>query len=285
MMPRWFSMCTIDSHHDLPITPNRLDQESVASRPNQVWLADMIYMPAEEGELYLAVLVDLFNRKIVGWAMRDHIRAELTITAPTTAIQRQKPASSRIHHSVRGNQYAAADCRKVLGNASMVQSMSRKGNCWDNAPMESCFGSLKTELAHQACYPTRNAAQARLVRLHRRILQSPAAAFCARVHHPRTGRTPSRLTGVHDSGGRSSSASTSAKALSSTCWMPPVTPSRARRATSAPISCREPSCNPTRPALEPIQEEGIHVQGLGLVKRLSMMRIMARRTKAARVVS
>jgi putative transposase len=117
------------------------------------------YVSTGEGWLYLAVVLDLFTRKIVGWAMRDHMRAELTIAALTMAIQRQKPLRGLIHHSDRGNQYAAADYRKVLDAAGMIQSMSRKGNCWDNAPMESWFGTIKTELVHQACYPTRDAAR------------------------------------------------------------------------------------------------------------------------------
>ncbi len=130
MTPRRFRVCTTDSQHDLPIAPNRLDQKFVASRPNQVWLADMTYVPTEEGWLYLAVVLDLCTRKIVGWAMRDHMRVELTIAALIMAIQRQKPASGLIHHSDRGSQYAAADYRKILRKAGMVQSMSRKGNCW-----------------------------------------------------------------------------------------------------------------------------------------------------------
>jgi putative transposase len=157
--PRRFRVRTTDSHHDLPIAPNRLDQKFAAERPNQVWLADITYVPTEEGWLYLAVVLDLFTRKIVGWAMRDHMRAELTIPALTMAIQRQKPPPGLTHHSDRGRQYAAAGYRKVHDAAGMIQSMSRKGNCWDNAPMESCFGTLKTELVHQACYPTRDAAR------------------------------------------------------------------------------------------------------------------------------
>jgi putative transposase len=159
MTPRRFRVCTTDSQHDLPIAPNRLEQKFVASRPNQVWLADMTYVPTEEGWLYLAVVLDLFSRKIVGWAMRDHMQVELTIAALTMAIQRQNPPSGLLHHSDRGSQYAAADYRKVLRKADMVQSMSRKGNCWDNAPMESCFGSMKIDLVHEACYKTRDAAR------------------------------------------------------------------------------------------------------------------------------
>jgi putative transposase len=157
--PQRFRACTTDSRHDWPIAPNRLGQKFAAERPNQVWLADITYVPTSEGWLYLAVVLDLFTRKIVGWAMRDHMRAELTIAALTMAIQRQKPAPGLIHHSDRGSQYAAADYRKVLDAAGMIPSMSRKGNCWDNAPMESCFGTIKTELVHQACYPTRDAAR------------------------------------------------------------------------------------------------------------------------------
>ena len=159
IMPRRFRVRTTDSHHDLPVAPNRLDQNFVAGRPNQVWLADLTYIQTGEGWLYLAVVLDLFTRKIVGWAMRDHMRAELTIAALTMAIQRQKPTPGLIHHSDRGSQYAAADYRKILNAAGMIQSMSRKGNCWDNAPMESCFGTIKTELVHQTCYPTRDAAR------------------------------------------------------------------------------------------------------------------------------
>ncbi len=143
--PRRFRICTTNSHHDLPIAPNRLDQKFAAGRPNQVWLADLTYVPTKEGWLYLAAVL-LSTRKIVGWAMRDRMRTELTIAALTMAIQRQKPPPGLIHHSDRGSQYAAAGYRKVPGAAGMIQSMSRKGNCWDNAPMESCFGTLKTEL-------------------------------------------------------------------------------------------------------------------------------------------
>jgi putative transposase len=159
IMPRQFRLCTTDSRHDLPVAPNRLGQKFAAERPNQVWLADITYVPTEKGWLYLAVVLDLFTRKIVGWAMRDHLRTELTIAALTMAIKQQKPPPGLIHHSDRGSQYAAPGYRKVLTAARMIPSMSRKGNCWDNAPMESCIGTIKTELVHQACYPTRDAAR------------------------------------------------------------------------------------------------------------------------------
>src|SRR5262249_60873782 len=104
--PRSFRIAAHDCHHDIPIAPNRLDQNFVAKRPNQVWLADITYVATSEGWLYLAVVLDLFTRKIVGWAMRDHMRAELTIAALAMAIQRQKPPPGLFHHSDRRSQDA-----------------------------------------------------------------------------------------------------------------------------------------------------------------------------------
>jgi transposase InsO family protein len=102
--PRRFRICTTDSKHSLPVAENLLDQNFVADRPDQVWLADITYIPTGEGWLYLAVILDLFTRKVIGWAMRDHMRAELTIAALTMAIQRQRPGAGLIHHSDRGSQ-------------------------------------------------------------------------------------------------------------------------------------------------------------------------------------
>ena len=145
---RRFRVVTTDSKHGLPIADNLLDQSFVATRPNQVWLADITYVPTNEGWLYLAIVLDLSSRKMVGWAMRDHLRQELTIAALTMAIQRQQPARGLIHHSDRGSQYAAGAYRALLNANRIVPSMSRKGNCWDNAPMESWFHTLNTELVH-----------------------------------------------------------------------------------------------------------------------------------------
>ena len=131
----------------------------LATRPNEVWLADISYIPTAEGWLYLAVVLDLFSRKVVGWAMRDHLRQELVIAALTMAIQRQRPARGLLHHSDRGSQYAASDYRAVLDANGMIPSMSRTGNCWDNAPMESWFHTPKTELVHHTAYATRAAAK------------------------------------------------------------------------------------------------------------------------------
>jgi transposase InsO family protein len=157
--PRRYRVCTTDSKHALPVAANQLEQNFVAEKPDQIWLADITYIPTGEGWLYLAVILDLFTRKVVGWAMREHMRAELTLAALTMAIQRRRPAPGLTHHSDRGRQYAAGDYRKILQAAAITQSMSRKANCWDNAPMESFFGTLKTELVHRHNYPDRDTAR------------------------------------------------------------------------------------------------------------------------------
>ena len=112
--PRRYRVCTTDSKHCLPVAANLLEQNFVAHRPDQVWLADITYIPTSEGWLYLAVILDLFTRKVVGWAMREHMRAELTIAALIMAIQRRRPGAGLIHHSDRGSQYAASQYRDIL---------------------------------------------------------------------------------------------------------------------------------------------------------------------------
>jgi len=151
--PRWVR--TTDSHHDLPIALNLLDRNFVAAAPNQVWLADMTYIETDQGWLYLAVVMDLFSRKIVGWAMADHLRADLPLAALRMAISAQRPGAGLIHHSDRGVQYASAEYRKLLQSAGFKASMSRKADCYDNAPMESFFHTLKTELVCHTHYATR----------------------------------------------------------------------------------------------------------------------------------
>jgi putative transposase len=146
---------TTDSRHALPIAPNVLARDFTAAAPNRVWLADITYIPTDEGWLYLAAVMDLFSRKIVGWAMRDHLRTELAATALMMAVQRQRPAAGLIHHPDRGVQYASYDYRAALNAAGMTASMSRKADCFDNAPMESFFHTLKTELVHHRQYATR----------------------------------------------------------------------------------------------------------------------------------
>lgn len=137
---------TTDSNHALSIAPNLLEQQFTVAAPNQVWLADITYVPTAEGWLYLAVVLDLFARKVVGWAMRETMSQALAIDALRMAIAQRRPGEGLLHHSDRGGQYAAHAYRRLLEENGMRCSMSRKGNCWDNAPMESFFGSLKTEL-------------------------------------------------------------------------------------------------------------------------------------------
>jgi putative transposase len=153
---------TTDSRHDHPIAPNRLARNFTADRPDHVWLADISYIPTDEGWLYLAAIKDMASREIVGWSMADHLRTGLCIDALVMALQRHHPPRGLIHHSDRGVQYAAEPYRAVLERHGIVQSMSRRGNCLDNAPMESVFASLKTEQVHQAHYHTRAEARAAL---------------------------------------------------------------------------------------------------------------------------
>ena len=151
---------TTDSRHDLPVAPNLLDRHFVAERPNAVWLADISYLPTDEGWLYLAAIKDMATREIVGWSMADHLRAELCLDALVMALQRYRPLPGLIHHSDRGVQYACSSYRAVLERHGITQSMSRRGNCLDNAPMESFFASLKKEHVHQARFRTREEAKA-----------------------------------------------------------------------------------------------------------------------------
>lgn len=145
---------TTDSRHSFPIAPNLLERNFIATTPNQIWLADITYVETDQGWLYLATVMDLYSRKIVGWAMADHLRAELPMAALAMAIATQRPAAGLIHHSDRGVQYASAEYRKMMQSAGFRASMSRKADCYDNAPMESFFHTLKTELVHHQQYAT-----------------------------------------------------------------------------------------------------------------------------------
>jgi len=155
IMARPRRMRTTDSRHDHPIAPNLLNRNFSAAAPNQVWLTDITYIETGQGWLYLAAVMDLYSRKIVGWAMEDHLRTELPLAALNMAISTRRPGPNLIHHSDRGVQYASADYRAALQSAGMQASMSRRADCWDNAPMESFFHTLKTELVHHRHYSTR----------------------------------------------------------------------------------------------------------------------------------
>jgi len=152
---RKFKVTTTDSVHNYPVAPNRLDQDFSASRPDEKWLTDITYIPTAEGWLYLAVVMDLYSRRIVGWAMADTLERSLVMAALTMAIKMRQPPPGLLHHSDRGSQYASDDYQALLTQHHMCCSMSRTGNCYDNAPMESFFGTLKTELVHHCHYQTK----------------------------------------------------------------------------------------------------------------------------------
>ena len=157
---RRFRVVTTDSNHDQPVAPNRLNQDFSADGPDQKWVADITYIPTAEGWLYLAIVLDLYSRRIVGWAMSDSLHRQIVIEALQMALVNPQPAPGLIHHSDRGSQYASTDYQALLTKAEMVGSMSRTGNCYDNSPAESFFGTFKTELVFHRQYETH--AQARL---------------------------------------------------------------------------------------------------------------------------
>jgi putative transposase len=150
---------TTDSNHDQPIAPNRLAQAPKATAPNQLWVADITYIETREGWLYLAAILDLYSRKIVGWAMSERIDTVLVLKALAMALLHRSPPANLLFHSDRGVQYASAEYRRALGQAGLIASMSRKGNCYDNATMESFWSTLKLELVYRSGFDTR--AQAR----------------------------------------------------------------------------------------------------------------------------
>jgi transposase InsO family protein len=139
---------TTDSKHSFPVAPNLLSRQFAVDRPNAVWVSDITYIRTSEGWLYLAAIVDLYSRMVVGWSMGNRINGQLTLNALKQAIGRRHPRPGLVHHSDRGRQYAAGDYQNLLRDNKMVCSMSRKGDCWDNAPMESFFATLKTELIY-----------------------------------------------------------------------------------------------------------------------------------------
>jgi transposase InsO family protein len=144
-----FVPCTTDSDHDLPIAPNRLAERAAPTGPNQIWLQDITYVPTAQGWLYLALVMDLWSRKIVGWAMADHLRSELVVRALQMAHTQRRPGQGVLVHSDRGVQYASRETREFLERHGYVVSMSRKGNPYDNAWMESVIGKIKSEVLGQ----------------------------------------------------------------------------------------------------------------------------------------
>lgn len=147
--PRGFRPRTTDSDHPLPIAPNRLKESGPPAQPNQVWVSDITYIATAQGWLYLAAIMDLYSRKIVGWATADHLKTSLVQEALNRALSQRRPPAGLLHHSDRGCQYASRDYRRLLQTHQILPSMSAAGHCYDNASMESFFSTLKTELIHR----------------------------------------------------------------------------------------------------------------------------------------
>lgn len=146
---------TTNSKHNYPVAENLLNQNFTTDQPNKVWVADITYIPTDEGWLYLAAIEDLYQRKIVGWAMDSTMTRQLTLNALRQAVWRHRPSAGLIHHSDRGSQYASYEYQQAIKDYEMIPSMSRKGNCYDNACMESFFGTLKRELIYGYRFKTR----------------------------------------------------------------------------------------------------------------------------------
>ena len=183
---RRFRVVTTDSKHSHPITPNVLERDFKADAPNQKWLTDITYVGTGEGWLYCAFVEDLFSRKIVGWSMAEAMPQALTQTALRMALGLRAPGPGLIHHSDRGSQYAAHDYRAILAARGIVVSMSRRGDCWDNAPMKSLNGTVKVECVYQEHFKTRTHAKQALLeyigyynteRMHSSLDYETPAAF------------------------------------------------------------------------------------------------------------
>jgi putative transposase len=150
---------TTDSNHNLPVAENLLERKFEQEAPNRAWTSDITYIWTQEGWLYLAVVLDLFSRKAVGWSMSERITRELVADALKMAVDRRLPEAGLLYHSDRGSQYTSEDFQNLLAAYGMVCSMSRKGNCWDNAVAESFFGTIKKELIFHESYRSREAAR------------------------------------------------------------------------------------------------------------------------------
>jgi putative transposase len=164
---RRFRISTTDSNHDLPVFENLLDRDFTAQGPNEKWLCDITYIHTAEGFIYLATVLDTFSRKIVGWSIDDCLDRQLCIDALKSAIEGRKRMPGGLidllHHSDRGSQYASTDYQDLLDDWDITVSMSRVGNCWDNAMMESFFGTLKTELVYHENYQSKSEARSSVI--------------------------------------------------------------------------------------------------------------------------
>ena len=152
-------LVTTDSDHDSPIADNVIDRDFTATAPNQKWVTDITYIRTDEGWLYLSAILDLYSRKVVGWAMDPTMETSLVIRALDMALANRRPAQGLIHHSDRGSQYASSDYRQKLSQSGITISMSRRGNCHDNACAESFWARLKVELVYRQRFATRDEAR------------------------------------------------------------------------------------------------------------------------------
>jgi transposase InsO family protein len=160
--PRRRYRTTTDSRHDLPVCPNLLARRFAVAQANTVWVTDMTYIWTPQAWLYLAVIIDLFSRRVVGWSMSERLDRKLALDALRMALAQRRPPHGLIHHSDRGSQYASEDYQQLLAQHGLRCSMSRRGDCWDNAVAESFFASLKLELVYQVQWPSRAAARTAL---------------------------------------------------------------------------------------------------------------------------
>ena len=153
---------TTNSKHNYPVAPNRLKRRLEVSTPNTVWVSDITYIWTSEGWLYLAGVLDLYSRRIVGWSMKPRMTEDLTLEALNQAIMQRQPQDGLLHHSDRGSQYASGNYQKLLKENQIICSMSRKDDCWDNAVMESFFATLKMELVYHEKFVTRDDAKSKI---------------------------------------------------------------------------------------------------------------------------
>jgi putative transposase len=183
--------CTTDSNHGHPVAENVVDRQFEPEAPNRVWTADITYIPTREGWLYLAAVEDLYSRQVVGWSMSERIDSRLVVDALEMAVSRRLPGEGLVAHSDRGSQYASEHYRRRLSGHGITCSMSRRANCWDNAPMESFFASLKKELVHDEDYQTREEARASLFEyieiFYNRVRRHSSLGYRSPIEYERAG--------------------------------------------------------------------------------------------------
>ena len=183
---------TTDSTHAWPVAPNLLDQDFAAEAPDQKWSADISYIWTAEGWLYLAVLIDLFSRRVVGWAVSDRLKKDLALRALRMALVTRHPSSGLIHHSDRGSQYCSIDYQAVLRKHGLLISMSGKGNCYDNAVVETFFKTIKSELIWPVSWQTRSQAENAVARyidgFYNPIRRHSTLGYQSPVHFEMAGR-------------------------------------------------------------------------------------------------